>query len=66
MGERLGTSDRWGRRDREREIEWARGKRTTPTARPHKAEREGVSALGLAPTGRARLSGTERARGGCA
>jgi hypothetical protein len=62
VGERLGTANRWGRRDRERE--WARGKRTAPTTRRHRAarEREGVSALGLAPTGGARLSGTEGAR----
>jgi hypothetical protein len=65
VGERLGTTDRWGRRDRERERERG-GKRTVPTARPHREARGrgGVSALGLAPTGGARLSGTECARAG--
>jgi hypothetical protein len=40
------------------------GKSTAPTAWPHRAarEREGVSALRLAPTGGARLSGTGGAR----
>jgi hypothetical protein len=47
VGERLGTIDRWGRRDSER----ARGKRTAPTARPHRAARE-------------RERGSERARVG--
>jgi hypothetical protein len=62
VGERLGTAGRWGRRDRERE--WARGKRTVPIARPHRAarERERVIALELAPTGGVRLLGTEGAR----
>jgi hypothetical protein len=36
VGERLGMTDRWGRRDRER----ARGKRTALTARPRRAARE--------------------------
>jgi hypothetical protein len=40
VGERLGTANRWGRRDRERERERARGKRTAPTAQPHRAARE--------------------------
>jgi hypothetical protein len=38
MGERLGTTDRWGRWDRERER--ARGKGTAPTYRPHRTARE--------------------------
>jgi hypothetical protein len=38
VGERLGTTDRWGQGDRERER--ARGKRTAPTARPHRVVRE--------------------------
>jgi hypothetical protein len=38
VGERLGTIDRWGRWDRERE--WVRGKRTALTALPHRAARE--------------------------
>jgi hypothetical protein len=37
VGERLGTANRWGRRDRERER--AQGKRTAPTDRPHRAAR---------------------------
>jgi hypothetical protein len=37
VGERLGTADRWGRRDRERER--ARGKGTAPIDRPHRAAR---------------------------
>jgi hypothetical protein len=36
VGERLGTVDRWRRRDRERAL----GKRTAPTARPHRGARE--------------------------
>jgi hypothetical protein len=67
VGERLGTADRWGRRDRERERqrEWAQGKRTAPTAWPDRAARERergrVSALGFASTGGARLSDTKGA-----
>jgi hypothetical protein len=45
-----------------RQRESGRGGRTAPTTRPQSSEREGVSALGLAPTGGARLSGTEGAR----
>jgi hypothetical protein len=61
MGERLGTTDRWGRRDREREGAGKKERRRQlgPT---EQREREGVSALGLAPTGGAHLSGTEGAR----
>jgi hypothetical protein len=47
VGERLGTTDRWGRWDRDRERTW--GERTAPTARPHRAARE-------------RERGSERAR----
>jgi hypothetical protein len=36
VGERLGTADRWGRRDRERV---GAGKGTAPTDRPHQAAR---------------------------
>jgi hypothetical protein len=32
-------TDRWARRDREREREWARGKGTTSTHWPHRAAR---------------------------
>jgi hypothetical protein len=62
VGERLGTADRWGRWDRDRERAW--GERTAPTARPHRAarEREGVSAHGLTSIGEARLSDTKGAR----
>jgi hypothetical protein len=38
VGERLGTADRWGRRDRERESGHG-GKGTTPKDRPHRAAR---------------------------
>jgi hypothetical protein len=38
VGERLGTTDRWGRRERERGI--GRARETAPTARPHRAARE--------------------------
>jgi hypothetical protein len=37
--ERLGTADRWGRRDKERESRRG-GERTAPTARPYRAARE--------------------------
>jgi hypothetical protein len=66
VGERLGTADRWGRRDIERDRVGAGEKNDADSSSPQSREREGVSALGLAPIGRARLSGTERAHGGCA
>jgi hypothetical protein len=61
VGERLGTAHRWGQRDRERV--GARGENDADTSAPHSSEREreGVSALGLASTSGARLSGTEGA-----
>jgi hypothetical protein len=40
------------------------GKNGADSLVPQSSEREGVSALGLAPTGGARLSGTEGARTG--
>ena len=71
VGNRLETADRWGQRDRERER--ARGKERHRQLGPtEQRESEGVSALGLAPTGGAHLSGTEgtqaqaRARAGLA
>jgi hypothetical protein len=62
VGERLGMADKWGRRDRERERVGARQKNGADSSAPQSSEREGVSALGLMPTGRARLSGTEGTR----
>jgi hypothetical protein len=61
VGERLGITNRWGRRDRERVgVGGERRRQLGPT---EQQEREGVSALGLAPsTGGARLSSTEGAR----
>jgi hypothetical protein len=62
VGERLGMTDRWGRRDRERGCGGKeRRRQLSPT---EQREREGVSALRLAPTGGARLSGTQGARAG--
>jgi hypothetical protein len=52
-----------GHREREDAGGKERGRQLGPT---EQREREGVSALGLAPTGGARLSGTEGARGGWA
>jgi hypothetical protein len=63
VGERLGMADRWGRQDKE--SEGARGgENGTDSSAPQSSEREreGVSTLGLAPIGEARLSGTEGAR----
>jgi hypothetical protein len=62
-------TDRWARRDRERER--PQGKGTTRQIGPtEQRDRERVSMLGLAPTGGVRLSGTEdrraRARAGWA
>jgi hypothetical protein len=54
VDERLGTADRWGRRDRKRE--GAGEKNGVNSSAPQSSEREG--ALELAPTGGARLSGT--------
>jgi hypothetical protein len=64
VGGRLGTTDKWGRQDRERERAHAR--EPASTGRPHSAARERgeVSALRFAPTGGARLSGTGCARAG--
>ena len=64
VGKRLGTADRWGRRDREgskRAGERNGADRPGPRAARERG-REG--ALELAPTGGARLSGTEGARAG--
>jgi hypothetical protein len=62
VGERLGTADRWGRRDRKRES-WCGGRERHRQLGPTKQrESEGVSELGLASTGGARLSGTKGAR----
>jgi hypothetical protein len=58
VGERLGTSNRWGRRDREgseRAGEINGADRPSPRGR----ERGSEGSLELAPTGGARLSGTE-------
>jgi hypothetical protein len=58
VGERLETADRWGQRDRERER--AQGKEWCRQLGPiEQRESKGVSALGLAPTGGALLSGTK-------
>jgi hypothetical protein len=62
VGERLGTNDRWGRRDKDRESGRGGGKNGADSSAPQSSEREGVNALGLAPTGGARLLGTEGAR----
>jgi hypothetical protein len=67
VGERLGTADRWGLQDRERERVGAGRKEWRRQLGPiEQRGREGVSALGLAPAGKARQSGTEgvRARAG--
>ena len=62
MGERLGTTDRWGRGDREQnERVDERNNVDRPDPRGRERGREG--ALELATTGGARLSGTESARG---
>jgi hypothetical protein len=53
VGERLGTTDRWGQQDRERER--ARGKGTTLTDRPHRAARG---------RGEERVHGRDRLTGG--
>jgi hypothetical protein len=64
VGERLGTADRWGRWDRER----GRGgkERRRQLGPTEHREGEGGSTHWLAPTGGARLSGTEGARAGWA
>jgi hypothetical protein len=69
MGERLGTADRWGRRDREgSERAGERNGAEKPGPRGSERERGREGALELAPTGGARLSSTEvtRARAGWA
>jgi hypothetical protein len=68
VGGRLGTTDRWGRRDREgSEGAGERNDADRPSPRGSERERGGrEGALELAPTGGARLSGTEGARGGLA
>jgi hypothetical protein len=59
VGERLGTADRWGRRDRERGSGRVRGKQRRLLGPIEQRERErGVSVLELAPTGGTRLSDT--------
>jgi hypothetical protein len=65
VGERLGTADRWGRRDREgskREGERNDTDRSSPRGSKRETGREG--ALNLAPTGGARLSGTDGTHAG--
>jgi hypothetical protein len=60
MGGRLGMTDRWARQDRERA---GTGKRNgADRSTPQSSERERESALRLAPTGGARLSGIEGTR----
>jgi hypothetical protein len=39
VGERLGTADRWGRRDRERKWAWG-GENGTDSSVPHSSERK--------------------------
>jgi hypothetical protein len=64
VGERLGTTDSWGRRDRDRESGHGGGK-TAPTAQPHKAARErGSERARVGADRRARLLGPEGARAG--
>jgi hypothetical protein len=65
VGERLGTTDWWGRRDRERS-EGAGERNDADRPGPWGIERERgrEGALELAPTGGARLSGTEGVRAG--
>jgi hypothetical protein len=66
VGERLGTADRWGRRDREgSERAGERNGADRPGPRGSERERERGGREGaweLAPTGGAHLSGTEGAR----
>jgi hypothetical protein len=64
VGERLGTADRWGRRDRERAGASERNSTDRPSPRGSERERERgrEGALELAPTSGARVSGTEGAR----
>jgi hypothetical protein len=61
MGERLGTTDRWGRRDREGN-EHAGERNSTDRPSPWDRERGREGALKVAPTGRTRLSGREGER----
>jgi hypothetical protein len=68
VGERLRTTDMWGRRDREgSERGGERNCAGRPGPRGSERERGREGALELAPTGGTRLSGTEgeraRARG---
>jgi hypothetical protein len=60
VGERLETADRWGWRDRERGA-GARGRTSADSSGPRDRERE-RGAIGLAPIGGTRLSGTGGAR----
>jgi hypothetical protein len=65
VGERLGTDDRWGRRDREgSKRAGERNGADRPGPRGSERERGREGALELAPTGGAHLSGTEDARAG--
>jgi hypothetical protein len=60
VGERLETTDRWGRRGRERERAGAGEENGADSSAPQSSERG--SALRFASTGGACLSGTEGAR----
>jgi hypothetical protein len=65
VGERLGTADMWGQRDREgSERASERNGADRPHPRGSERERGREGALDLAPTGGARLSGTEVTRAG--
>jgi hypothetical protein len=64
VGERLETTDRWGRQDIERGA-GARGRTSADMSGPRERERERErGATGLAPTGGTRLSGRGGARAG--
>jgi hypothetical protein len=62
MGERLGTADRWGRRDRERVGAGEKNGADKPGPRGSETE-GGERTRWLEPKGGARLSGTEGTQG---
>ena len=63
MGERLGTADGWGPRDREIERVSERNGADRSAPQSSKRERGREEVHGLAPTGGVRLSGAKGARG---